>query len=36
MKCVCKKCGYDWQTLRETKPKSCPKCKSYRWDKSGV
>lgn len=28
----CKKCGNKWIS-RVVLPKSCPKCKSYNWDK---
>jgi predicted Zn-ribbon and HTH transcriptional regulator len=27
----CKKCGNDWVS-RVVLPKSCPKCKTYKWD----
>lgn len=30
--CSCKRCGYEW-TARAKKPKACPRCKSYAWDK---
>ena len=33
MKCKCKKCGWEWIPRIETKPKQCPKCKLYDWDK---
>lgn len=36
MKCTCKKCGYTWESRTDTKPKSCPACKSYRWDKEPI
>lgn len=26
MKCVCKKCGYEWES-RVERPKACPECK---------
>ena len=30
----CVKCEYKWeQRKKEGKPKSCPKCKSYDWEK---
>jgi predicted Zn-ribbon and HTH transcriptional regulator len=29
--CECVKCGYKWSSKKE-KPKSCPACKSYRWE----
>jgi predicted Zn-ribbon and HTH transcriptional regulator len=28
----CKRCGYEWKSMVK-KPKSCPKCKSYFWDR---
>ena len=28
----CKRCGYEWSSELE-RPKTCPKCKSYFWDK---
>ena len=28
----CKLCGYEWES-RTDKPKQCPKCKRYDWDK---
>jgi predicted Zn-ribbon and HTH transcriptional regulator len=31
----CKKCGNKW-TSRVVLPKSCPRCKSYNWDKPKV
>lgn len=27
----CKQCGHKWFSRISTKPKSCPKCKSYHW-----
>lgn len=27
----CKRCGHEW-IARITKPKQCPKCRSYNWD----
>lgn len=35
MKCKCLKrtCGYKWDSKGEKKPKACPSCKSYTWDK---
>ena len=27
----CKRCGYEWTGTKETPPKACPACKSYRW-----
>lgn len=32
MKCKCKKCGYEWLSRIE-KPKACPACKQYGWQK---
>ena len=32
MKCICKKCGYEWESKQDN-PKACPRCKSYRWEK---
>jgi predicted Zn-ribbon and HTH transcriptional regulator len=32
MKCKCQLCGYEWQARTEN-PKSCPNCKSYKWNK---
>jgi predicted Zn-ribbon and HTH transcriptional regulator len=29
MKMTCRKCGYEWETKTEKKPKSCPSCKQY-------
>ncbi len=31
--CHCQKCGYSWLSRIPLKPKSCPSCKSYTWDK---
>jgi hypothetical protein len=31
-KCLCLHCGYTWQPRIETEPKSCPYCKSPRWN----
>lgn len=28
----CKRCGHDW-TPRSESPVSCPRCKSYEWDR---
>jgi predicted Zn-ribbon and HTH transcriptional regulator len=33
MKCLCKRCTYEWETKTIKKPKCCPYCKSYQWDK---
>ena len=29
----CKRCGYSWSSRIDSKPKACPKCKNYCWDK---
>lgn len=30
----CVKCGYEWSSKDENiKPKSCPRCKTYKWEK---
>ena len=29
----CLRCEYEWESRLERKPKVCPKCKSYFWDK---
>ncbi len=29
----CVKCGYEWISRLETKPKECPDCKSRYWEK---
>ena len=33
MKCTCKKCGHTWEP-RVEKPRACPKCKQYSYDKA--
>ncbi|MCK5605069.1 hypothetical protein KAR91_24480 [Candidatus Pacearchaeota archaeon] len=38
MDCKCGKCGHEWTTKRrknceDKKPKCCPGCKSYTWEK---
>ena len=41
MKCICKviikgtPCGHVWES-RSEKPKSCPKCKRYYWEKGNA
>lgn len=31
----CRRCKYEWNSrLKAEKPKTCPKCKSYFWDKA--
>jgi len=35
MKCKCKRCGHEW-IARIEKPKACPACKQYSWNKEGV
>ena len=32
MKCICKFCKYEWES-RTKKPKACPACKRYNYDK---
>jgi len=32
MECKCLRCNYKW-VARVRKPKECPKCKAYDWDK---
>lgn len=32
MKCKCEQCGHEWDP-RTDKPKACPACKRYDWDK---
>lgn len=34
MKLVCSKCGHTWTQKTDKKPVSCPRCKSYTWDKN--
>ena len=29
----CLHCKHEWPSRLERKPKVCPKCKSYNWDK---
>lgn len=29
----CKLCGYTWKGRTENKPKQCPKCKRYDYEK---
>jgi len=31
MKYTCKRCGHEWITRIETKPRTCARCKSYQW-----
>ena len=31
--CHCQKCDYKWLSRTAEKPKACPSCKSYTWDK---
>jgi len=33
MKLKCLRCQYDWFPRSDEKPKVCPRCKSYFWDK---
>ena len=30
--CKCQRCEYEW-IARADKPKSCPSCKQYEWEK---
>ena len=32
-KCLCKKCGNDWESKRINRPSTCPKCHSKGWNK---
>ena len=32
MKCECKRCGHKWLSRAE-KPRACPNCKRYDWNK---
>ena len=32
MKCRCVRCGHEWESVVE-KPRVCPRCKSYEFDK---
>lgn len=34
MKCHCKKCKHEWFARSESKPKTCPKCKTYNWEEA--
>ena len=29
----CKLCGHEWISRTEKKPKACPACKRYDWEK---
>jgi len=31
----CKKCGHTWAAMVEN-PRTCPRCKSYSWDKARI
>jgi len=31
MKCHCLRCGNGWDSLWEILPKTCPNCKSLKW-----
>lgn len=33
MEYTCKHCGHVWTPRTKDTPKSCPACKSYRWDR---
>jgi predicted Zn-ribbon and HTH transcriptional regulator len=32
MNLTCRRCGHQWQNREDRKPKSCPNCKTYRYD----
>ncbi len=32
MKLKCLKCGYEWISRLEGRPKACPECKNRKWD----
>lgn len=32
MKLTCRRCDYEWNTKKETKPRVCPRCKSKKWE----
>jgi predicted Zn-ribbon and HTH transcriptional regulator len=32
MECKCLRCGHTWRSMIE-RPRVCPRCKSYVWDK---
>ena len=38
MKCKCKRCGYEWETLFDRMPKSCPRigCRSKKWNSDKI
>jgi predicted Zn-ribbon and HTH transcriptional regulator len=33
MKLNCVKCNHEWIKRTDKKPKTCPKCKNYHWEK---
>ena len=33
MKYKCKLCYHQWKSRKDDKPKACPRCKRYDWDK---
>ena len=35
-KCLRISCGHEWKTRTEEVPATCPKCKSYVWDKPTI
>ena len=35
MKCKCLRCENEWKSIKR-KPKVCPRCKSYAWNKPRV
>ncbi len=33
----CLRCDYEWDSIKKgSKPKVCPRCKSYYWDKPRI
>lgn len=32
--CLCQKCGYAWFPKNYGTPKTCPRCKSYAWNRA--
>lgn len=34
-KIICKRCGFDWEP-KVKKPRKCPRCSSYDYDKEKV
>ena len=31
---TCSKCSHQWEARKIGKPVSCPRCKSYKWEKT--